>query len=110
MIKYIFILTLLSSCAFMNGVAPDLEIILTKNSRVIGGTVVYNPIGINTLVSRRRESALSRIRKVCNKMPYQIIEEETDLVINRKEDYKGDHINIFASKKLRFVDFECVRL
>ena len=110
MIKYILLLATLSSCAFMNGVAPDLEIILTKKSKVIGGTVVYNPLGIQALVSRRRESALSRIRKVCQKSPYNIIKEETTLATNRNEDYKGDHMSIFASKKLRFVDYECVRL
>lgn len=89
------------------GIAPELEVILTKKGKNIGGTVVYNPYGIEQLTKMRRNKAISRIRAVCHPTPFKIINEETLAPEERKEKYAGN-MKLLIGTKVRFIDFECI--
>jgi hypothetical protein len=89
------------------GIAPDLEIILVKKGRPVGGTVVYNPYGLEQLTKMRRNKAVSRMRKACHPAPHKIVKEETTAPENREEKYSGNMKAIMGSK-VRFIDYECV--
>jgi len=103
-------LLFLTSCASTTkGVAPDLELINTKKGKSVSGVVVYNPHGLNQLVSMRRNKAVSRIRKVCHPYPYRITKEETARPASRSEKYKNTNVHLLTGRTVRFVDFDCVR-
>ena len=103
-----FIAALISGCSSTTkGIAPELEIILTKNSKNIGGTVVYNPYGIDQLTKMRRNKAITRMRAVCHPVPFKIVKEETLPPEERKAKY-GGNMKVFIGSKVRFIDFECL--
>ena len=99
---------LITGCSSMTkGIAPELEIILTKNGKNVGGTVVYNPYGIEQLTKMRRNKAISRIRSVCHPTPFKIIKEETLAPEEKNAKYAGN-MKVLMGKKVRFIDFECI--
>ena len=99
---------IISSCGSnARNIAPDLEFILTKKGKNVGGTVIYNPYGIEQLVRMRRNKAVSRMRSTCHPQPYKIIKEETAAPESRNEKYAGNMKAIMGSK-VRFIDYECV--
>ena len=99
---------LISGCSSMTkGIAPELEIILTKNGKNVGGTVVYNPYGIEQLTKMRRNKAISRIRSVCHPTPFKIVKEETMAPEEKNSKYAGN-MKTLMGKKVRFIDFECI--
>lgn len=104
-----FILSaLISGCASTTkGIAPELEVILTKKGKNVGGTVVYNPYGIDQLTKMRRNKAVSRMRAVCHPTPFKIVKEETLAPEDRKEKY-GGNMKVLIGSKVRFIDFECI--
>ncbi|ATH08677.1 hypothetical protein BIY24_12180 [Halobacteriovorax marinus] len=102
-----FVAAIFSGCGSVTkGIAPELEIILTKKGRNVGGTVVYNPYGIEHLTKMRRNKAIARMRSVCHPAPYKIVNEETLAPEERKEKYSGN-MKVLMGKKIRFIDFEC---
>ncbi|PIK16639.1 hypothetical protein [Halobacteriovorax sp. JY17] len=106
-LSLIFIAAFISGCASTTkGIAPELEIILTKNGKNIGGTVVYNPYGIDQLTKMRRNKAISRMRAVCHPVPFKIVKEETLPPEERKSKY-GGNMKVLMGSKIRFIDFEC---
>ena len=86
--------------------APELEVIHTKDGKNVGGVVVYNPHGIEQLVRARRNSAISRIREVCDPGTFKITKEETAKPGDRNPKYQGN-AEIFAGRSVRFLDYKC---
>lgn len=104
----LLIAVIFSSCgSTARGIAPDLEFILTKKGRPVGGTVVYNPYGIEQLTRMRRNKAIQRMRSSCHPAPYQIVKEETSAPEKRNKKYAGNMKAIMGSK-IRFIDYECI--
>lgn len=98
----------ISACSSItSGIAPELEVILTKKGKNIGGTVVYNPYGIEHLTKMRRNKAIARMRSVCHPTPFKIVKEETLAPEEKKEKY-GGNMKVFIGSKVRFIDYECV--
>lgn len=91
----------------VKGIAPDLEVIKTRNGKSIGGTVVYNPYGIEQLTRMRRNKAIARMRSACHPAPHKIVKEETLPPEQRDEKYSGNMKAIMGSK-VRFIDYDCV--
>jgi hypothetical protein len=111
--KYIFSLlslSLLAGCGSHSAtdiVAPKLEVIVTKDNKNIGGTVVYNPHGLEQLVNARRNSAMMRMREICGNGHYKITQEETAKPEERDATYEGNP-SLLTGSSVRFVDFDCV--
>jgi len=99
---------ILTSCA-TSILAPDLEFTNEKDGRVVSGTVVYNPIGLEQLVDQRRNQAFSRMRKACGReYTFKIKKEETASPESRDERYDGQMKNV-AGHQVRFIDYECIK-
>ena len=98
---------LITSCATTKFIAPKLEEIHTKKGKNVGGIVVYNPHGIQRLVQARRNSAISRMREVCDPGVFKIVKEKTAKPGERNPKYKGN-VEIFAGRNVRFVNYKCV--
>jgi hypothetical protein len=88
-------------------IAPDLEFILTKKGRPVGGTVVYNPYGLSQLSKMRRNKAIKRMRSNCHPAPHKIIKEETLKPEERNKKYAGN-MKAIMGPKIRFLDYECI--
>ncbi|OUR96490.1 hypothetical protein A9Q84_09070 [Halobacteriovorax marinus] len=99
---------IISGCGSMTkGIAPELEVINTRKGKHMGGTVVYNPYGIEQLTKMRRNKAISRMRSACHPAPHRIVNEETLAPEERNEKY-GGNMKAFMGSKVRFIDFECI--
>jgi len=97
-----------SGCgSIVKSIAPDLEVINTRKGKSVGGTVVYNPYGIEQLTRMRRNKAVSRMRTACHPAPFKIVKEETLPPEERVEKYSGNMKAIMGSK-VRFIDFDCI--
>lgn len=104
----IILSAILSACGSTSrNIAPDLEFVNTKKGKIVGGTVVYNPYGIEQLTRMRRNKAIQRMRSHCHPAPYQIVKEET-LSPEQKDKKYGGNMKVLIGSKLRFIDFECV--
>lgn len=101
------LLLLCYSCATAKFLAPDLEVIMTKNGKNVGGTVVYNPSGMTKIVSMRRKEAIDRIFSACHPAAYKITREETAPPEQRNPKYQGN-VKLLAGQNLRFLDYECI--
>jgi hypothetical protein len=90
--------------------APDLEFTKTENNRVVSGTVVYNPLGLEQLVDQRRNQAFKRMRQACGKgFNFKITKEETASPASRDERYDGQMQNL-SGHQVRFIDYECEKI
>ena len=104
----ISIAAILSGCGSMTkGIAPELEVILVKKGRPVGGTVVYNPFGMEQLTKMRRNKAVARMREACHPAPHQISNEQTASPEDRVEKY-GGNTKVLTGSRVRFIDFKCV--
>ncbi len=110
MLRYLFVLVLLSSCATTKFAAPDLEVIESQNGKVVGGTVVYNALGLEQIVDQRRNQAFKRMRDVCKPQGYKITKEETNTAASRNPKYGENNSKLVTGTKIRFVDFKCAPL
>ncbi|WP_127714566.1 hypothetical protein [Halobacteriovorax sp. HLS] len=105
---FLIVAAFFSACGSTSrNIAPDLEFVLTKKGKIVGGTVVYNPYGIDQLTRMRRNKAVQRMRGHCHPAPYQIVKEET-LSPEEKDKKYGGNMKVLIGSKLRFIDFECV--
>ncbi|MCO4795194.1 MAG: hypothetical protein KC493_15865 [Bacteriovoracaceae bacterium] len=104
--KYL-ILFFIVSCASTKFVAPDLEVIHTRDGKSIGGVVVYNHNGIKQLVVQRKGQAIKRMRHACSPGAYRIVKETIQKPSDRDPKYKGN-MEIFSGRKVKFIDYECV--
>lgn len=105
--KNLLLLFLFVSCASTKFVAPDLEVIYTKDGKPIGGVVVYNHNGLEQLVTQRRGKALKRMREACAPGVYRIVKETVQKPSERDSKYEGN-MEVFAGRKVKFIDYECV--
>ncbi len=99
---------LISSCASTKLIAPDLEVIYTKNKKNTGGIVVYNPHGISLLVNSRKSAAMARMRKACSPAPYEIIKEELKKVSELNQKYKGAP-ELIAGRTVKRLEYKCIQ-
>ena len=107
-ISLVFIAAIFAGCGSnTRNIAPDLEFILTKKGRPVGGTVVYNPYGLEQLSRMRRNKAVKRMRANCHPAPHKIIKEETLAPESRDKKYKGN-MKAIMGPKVRFLDYECI--
>lgn len=107
MLRYLFVLFLLSSCATTKLAAPDLEVVESKDGKVVGGTVVYNSLGLEQIVDQRRNQAFKRMRDLCEPRGYKITKEETNTPASRNAKYGEGNSKLITGSKVRFVDFKC---
>lgn len=103
----LFILMAIISACATKIFAPGLEATQTKDGIVTGGTVVYNPLGLEQLVDQRRNQAFKRMREACGAgKTFKILREETATPESRDEKYKGQVTNLTGTK-VRFIDYRC---
>jgi hypothetical protein len=105
----VFTLLIFSSCAtklFM----PELETTQTEEGVVTGGTVVYNPIGLQQLTDQRRNQAFKRMRQNCGAgRTFRIVKEETAAPNSRSHLYET-HVQAVGGHQVRFIDYRCIDL
>lgn len=97
------------SCSTTPYIYPGLEYIVTDpkdSSKYLGGTVVYNPYGMKTLVKIRKKEAFSRMNKVCGRNNFKILKEELADPNKKSERYKTNH-KLFMGNKIIFIEYRC---
>ena len=106
-ISLLLILGLFSSCSSTTKLAaPELEVVETKDGRVVGGVVVYNPHGLKQLVDARRNQAFKRMREVCQPLTFRITNEENAKPEEKNKKYSGN-ITAITGNTVRFVEYRC---
>lgn len=97
------------SCSTTAFLYPGLEYIVTDpkdTKKYLGGTVVYNPYGLEKLVEIRKNDAFNRMGKVCGREKFKIIKEILADPNKESERYRTN-FKFFMGNKIIFIEYQC---